>query len=782
MSITHICIAGDFNTNLLDNESTRTKRFIDSIACHNMVSHGNEPTFFHQNGASQLDLIITNKELEVLRFNQVEISTLSNHDVVFASLNISKSKSPTRISYRDYNSIDIPGLTEAVNAIDWNSFYRIDSSDYLINFFNAKIKSLHDQFVPMKSFRPKSKYSPWFNDEIGRAMVDRDLAYKQWKRTRNPDVQLQYKRLRNRVTNLIQKAKQDFYRSRVNTDLPPKALWNELKNIGVGKTADKNPITFSSEEINSAFMKNYVETDSNESSNLRQFEWGAFRFYEVNELVVFNAIHEVKSNAIGLDEIPLRFIKIILPLIITPITFLFNKIIATGCYPSAWKYSKVVPIHKNAASNNLENLRPISILCAISKAFERVLKNQISEYINNNDFLTPFQSGYRPKHSTKTAMLKVLDDIGILIDSGKPVALILLDFSKAFDSVSHRMLCRKLVRNFGFSCDAANLIKSYLSDRYQSVCSNNSLSSFLPVPSGVPQGSILGPILFTLYINDLPNVLKHCKVHIYADDVQLIFDCSNFSTETIAALVNEDLDRISSWARSNGLSLNVRKTFAIMINENRQLSKPQLKLNDTDITFVEGAKNLGFKITSNFEWDDFFAAQCGKIYAKLRNLQLGAHFLSTDIKLKLFKSLVLPHFIECDFLLLQASARSLNKMRVALNACVRFVFHLSRFSSVSHLQARLIGCRFENFAKLRCCLSIFKLLECQKPLYLHRKLIPLRSSRSRKFLLPRHRTVKYGNSFFVKGVAIWNSLPNFITVERSAAVFKRICIEHFNTV
>lgn len=781
-SFTRLCLVGDFNTNLLDNESTRCRNFIDTLASHHMISHGNEPTFFHQNGASQLDLIITNNELEVLKFNQVEVPMLSRHDLVFASLNISSVESTRAINYRDYSNIDLHGMTDSVNSFDWTSFYGIDDPNILVDLFNNEVKSLHERFVPLRTFTPRAKYNPWFNHEIGRMMVDRDLAFKQWKGTGNPESHVLYKRLRNAVTNKIQKAKEDYYRSHIDTGLPQKHLWCRLRTIGVGKANENIPVNFSSEEINARFMTNYTPPCRSATDNMRNYEWGSFRFHEVNEFEVINAIHEIKSNAVGLDEIPLKFLKIVLPLLITPISFLFNKIISSGSYPSVWKYSKVVPIRKKATVDTLENLRPISILCVLSKAFERLLKNQIFEYINQNNFLSSFQSGYRPKHSTKTAMLKILDDIGILVDNGKPVALVLLDFSKAFDTVSHKMLCQKLVQKFGFSCDAANLIKSYLCDRFQAVYNDNILSSFLLVPSGVPQGSILGPILFTLYINDLPNILKYCKVHIYADDVQLIFNCSDLSIEAIASLINEDLKSIFTWSTENSLSLNVNKTFAMMINDHNHLSKPNLIMNDNEIKFVETAKNLGYKINSNFEWDDYLSGQCGKIYAKLRNLQIGANFLSTEIKLKLFKSLVLPHFIECDFLLLQASARSQSKLRVALNSCIRYIFNLSRFSSVSHLQPQLIGCSFENFCKLRCCLSIHKLIENHKPAYLYDKLIPCRTSRARKFLLPRHRTVKYGNSFFVRGVAIWNSLPNSLTIERSAAVFRRRCIEHFNVV
>lgn len=202
-------------------------------------------------------------------------------------------------------------------------------------------------------------------------------------------------------------------------------------------------------------------------------------------------------------------------------------------------------------------------------------------------------------------------------------------------------------------------------------------------------------------------------------------------------------------------------------------------LNGSLLPFVNTVASLGYKIHENLKWDHFLNEQCGKIYGRLRSLQLCASFLSTDVKIKLFKTLILPHFIACDFLLIQASSVAFNKLKVALNCCVRFVFNLNTFSHVSHLQSRLIGCPFKNFGKLRCCLLMFKLIKTREPHYLFSKLRPLRSIRCCKFVIPRYRTVKYGNSFFVRGVAIWNSLPNDITLERSDTAFRRRCFEHF---
>lgn len=353
--------------------------------------------------------------------------------------------------------------------------------------------------------------------------------------------------------------------------------------------------------------------------------------------------------------------------------------------------------------------------------------------------------------------------------------------SKAFDTVSHAILCRKLKTKFSFSDHAANLIESYLCSRSQAVFNNGVLSSFLPVTSGVPQGSILGPILFSLFINDLPCVVKNCQIHLFADDAQLYYKCFENTSTKISQDINDDLQRIDDWSRKNKLTLNTRKTKALFISNCAFLNslKPFLKLNNEVIEFVEHATSLGIRIESNLEWDSYILSQCGKIYACLRTLSKCASFLPSRTKLKLFKSLIFPHFLACDFLLDSVSLLTFNKLKVALNTCIRYIFSLNRYSSVSHLHHLLIGCRLENFSKLRCCLFLHKLCSTKQPDYLYSKLQLARSTRYKKYILPRYHTTKYGNSFFVRGVVHWNSLPINLSNEKSYLAFKRGCEEHF---
>lgn len=237
---------------------------------------------------------------------------------------------------------------------------------------------------------------------------------------------------------------------------------------------------------------------------------------------------------------------------------------------------------------------------------------------------------------------------------------------------------------------------------------------------------------------------------------------------------------IKIWGDANSLKVNAKKSQALLISRGSNDEFLRLKIGTDTICFVDNATSLGFIIQNNFQWDKYVLSQCGKIYGTLRHFQLKGSVLSKETKLKIFKSFILPYFVSCDFLLSSVNMQTLERLRIALNACVRFVFNLSRLDRVSHLQNKLLGYSFYNFIKARSCLLLHKIITTKCPAYLFEKLIPFRSDRLNKYVLPAHSTSLYSKTLFVRGVCLWNSLPNDLREKKSFLTFKKQCKQHFS--
>lgn len=777
LSYSNVVLIGDFNTNL-KKDCARSNRFREVLNSFGLFCINNEPTHFFSGGSSLIDLILTNNSNFVRNFNQVAAPGFSQHDIIFSSLNLKRSRENIQNPYRDYNRINFDRLEHTLTGLDWSLLYSISDSDLALDFFNLRILELFEYFVPLRYPRQKSN-ALWFNDNILHCIIARDVAYRQWITTRSDSDHTQFRRLRNKVTSMVNKAKSDYIVANLDSRNTSKELWKKLKQMNVvSGTKSNTKFVNTCDEINAYFGENFTQ-DSTYCS-IPPLIADGFSFAECNEADIISAIFSISSNATGLDAIPLRFIKLILPFIINPIMYLFNLFINTSKFPLKWKTAKIIPIPKKSAGVSLSNLRPISILCALSKVFERILKCQIQEYVRRFNLLSPYQSGFRSGHSTSTALLKVHDDISQFIDKKGVAFLLLIDFSKAFDRVSHVKLLNKLSQQFHFSRNAVLLIKSYLSLRCQIVEIDGNQSRPIHIISGVPQGSVLGPLLFSLFINDLPSVLKICMIHMFADDVQLYFCSTNIGIDEMVRLINADLKNVSLWSLNNLLPINSSKTKAMFIS--RRLVRPTLPhlvINNERIEYVNKASNLGVTFQNNLEWDDQVNSQCGKIYAGLRHLKFTAGMLPTPTKVKLFKTLLLPHLSYGLELILNVCAASYNRLRVALNHCIRWVFNLSRYSSVTHLQRELLGCSYPNYFKLRCCLAIHKIIH-QGPRYLADKMQSFRSLRVQHYVISHHSTSHYGDTFFVRAIFFWNQLPSEIKAIDSYTRFHRLCLNWLN--
>ena len=289
-----------------------------------------------------------------------------------------------------------------------------------------------------------------------------------------------------------------------------------------------------------------------------------FLFRPVNCDEVQKVIALMPSDkAPGIDKISIRVIKHSLPAILPSVSSIINESLASNTFPIEWKTAEVIPVLKEGDHEKPNNYRPISLLPVLSKLCERIALNQLMPYLVENDRLSAHQSGNKKWHSTETSLIYTSDRILTAIDQKKTSAVVLLDMSKAFDSVNHDILLKKL-QDIGLSPSAILWFKSYLSNRYQAVRINTALSEPLLMRYGVPQGSILGPLLFTAYTNDLPSIPQHCSTDCYVDDTKLLMSFQVQDCEPTMAAMNDDLIKLRNWCFNNRLLLNPDKTKLIV--------------------------------------------------------------------------------------------------------------------------------------------------------------------------------------------------------------------------
>jgi len=507
-----------------------------------------------------------------------------------------------------------------------------------------------------------------------------------------------------------------------------------------------------------------------------------FRFNYLTELDVVNGINGIKSNAIGQDGISLKFVKILLPYIVSSLTHIFNHCINSSVFPDKWKIAIVMPIAKNNTASSPHDFRPISILPVLSKAFEKCLSVQIVEHLSTFNLLTNFQSGFRNNHSCTTALLKIFEDMRASFDRSEIIILILLDFTKAFDTVDHNILLNKLKVYFGFSDSAIALLRSYLENRQQRVKVDSNFSSSKCVRYGVPQGSILGPILFTLFINDIVQSCKNSSIHLYADDTQIYCSRPIGLSEDLVARLNEDLQSISTWATVNSLCLNASKSKAILISQSQVYlsSIPPIVLNGEIIPYERVVTSLGFKINSKLNSVDNVNNIIKKGYFVLRKLWHTAHFVPPETKMKLVRTLIVPLLTYGSIVYGVLDALSYHKLQLLLNNSARYIFSKSRYDHISEFSHQILNRSLANFLNVRNAIFLHKLLINKEPNYLYEKLVPALSPRTHNLIIPQFKYVASSRMFFVNAPKIWNSLPSDIKTEENFKRFKLAVLNYFS--
>ena len=472
----------------------------------------------------------------------------------------------------------------------------------------------------------------------------------------------------------------------------------------------------------------------------------------------------------------------ILPILLS----IVNTSLITGVVPDNFKHALVTPLIKknNLDPNSMNNYRPVSNLSFLSKILEKVVLKQLSFHLQSNNLVEPFQSAYCSNHSTETALVRVVSDLLVAADNGNVSILSLLDLSAAFDTLDHNILLNRLRNTFGLSNTVLSWFESYLTGRSQCVLVNNSKSNVKHLQNGVPQGSVLGPVLFVMYTKPLSNVISNHLVsyHLYADDTQLYLGSDTTSFNICKETVEFCISNVYKWMCRNKLKMNESKTEIMTIGSVSKLNSidcSSVNICGHEITVSAKARNLGVIFDSQLSMEHQINSVCKAIFLELRRISLIRKYISPEAANQLVSSFILSRIDYCNSLYAGLSLTKVNKLQRAQNNAARLVLRKSKVNHIKPLLEQLHWLPVEKRIVYKIATLTYRSLYCDMPNYMQDLLIPyapsrmLRSSVTNLLKTPRITYRSFGErSFFYQAPSIWNSLPPEVRETKSYESFK----------
>lgn len=613
--------------------------------------------------------------------------------------------------------------------VNWDAILQDSVAERSYCKFLMMFKGIYDRCFPKKQIQKHNRYrKPWMYRGLMNMIGKKHKLYSDFLKSRSLHDLINYKRLRNFVNNKIKEAKKNYYaKFFYENNNNPEALWRKINSIMHPINEHQKPCSLLdsvvAQDVAQRFNEYFASVGrSSISANYESFETllkntsisQSLFLSPVTESEVSYIFHKLKnSKAADKDGFHIKPVKRVLDLIIVPLVHIYNLCLLNGVFPVNMQIAKVTALYKGGDQNDPGNYRPVSVLPLFSKCLEKVIHSRLLKFFDAHDVLCDFQHGFRSGHSTETALLKQKELIIRNIEANLLTLGIFIDFSKAFDCINHALLLRKL-EHYGIRGIALTLIKSYLGNRKQYVRMDNHAESTLSnIYYGVPQGSVLGPLLFIVYINDIVNIDTECQMIAYADDTSIFV--SGDILDNVLEKANIILSKLGLWSEANCLQVNSSKTKAVIFrpkNKSVVVTTP-LIFRDAEIQIVQSVKCLGVIFSENLSWDLHVNNVEKKLSRVVGLTSRNRYLFPFRIKLLLYNTLFSSHLNYCFLVWGTTGQENLNRLHVMQKKMMRAIvnigyrdstdglFHKYNVLTVFRLYDFKLGCFFKNLHRVR---------------------------------------------------------------------------------
>ena len=725
-----------------------------------------------------LDLILTRDESTVDCLECLKEESLSDHYPVIIRLGESKlklkDKNQPEPSKLNFNKMDVQKLRGHLGVIDWTSELSMQPADQMWQTLKEHVLEAIKVSVPQSKAKA-SRQPQWMSRELLRKVRQKRRAYRMFMKERSTFKLDQYKSHVKDVKTLIRKSKKEFEYSLVNSQDKNKFykfLSSKTKTkdgIGTLKNDEGKEVSDpkdKAELFNDFFAEVLTREDVHNIPIIQSQGEADISTVYISPEDVLKSINDCKDNlSTGNDQIPSRVYKTAADILAYPLSMVYNMSMCTSTIPQDWKEANIVPIFKKGSRTKVCNYRPISLTSLGSRIMERCIKRKLMDFLENNQILNNAQHGFRKERSTLSNLLQYMDMVSEAVDQGNQVDAIYLDFSKAFDKVPHLRLLKKL-EAIGVKGYLLNWIRNWLTGRRQRVTLHDQVSDWTETMSSVPQGSVLGPILFLIYINDLCDVIKDCNLSMFADDTKIFKVVKN---EQDKETLQDNINAMSKWCQDWQMSLNLTKCHSLSFGNKRQYT---YELNGQQLTEVNCERDVGVLVPSNLKYTEHCGMVVSKANSVLGLIKRSFHTRDTNIILNAYKTYVLPHLEYCSQIWSPNTKKWKDKIERVQKRAMKLIPSLRGLSYKEKLNK--VGLlTLENRRIMMDLISAYKNKSTPNTCPVQGPNTRItRSHLNKEVEKPRFRLDLRKNFHSIRVVSHWNSLPLHVRESKSISTFK----------